>query len=115
MKKAGCIAFIILFLLSGCVSNSSEVIAESTNITWWCQNRYSHVGNMSDSAVYSELMNETGVDVLFIHPPQGEHRERFLSMLSEEVLPDIISHDFINDYPGGAEKALNDGRDHSFE
>ena len=109
MKKAGCIAFIILFLLSGCVSNSSEVIAESTNITWWCQNRYSHVGNMSDSAVYSELMNETGVDVLFIHPPQGEHRERFLSMLSEEVLPDIISHDFINDYPGGAEKALNDG------
>ena len=89
--------------------NTSKIIKNDENLTWWTDNRYTHVSNMGNSEVYSELMSVTGIDVTFIHPPKGEHRERFLSLIDDTVLPDIISHDFINDYPGGPEKALNDG------
>ena len=109
MRKAFILIIATLLLLSGCGSYTVNIIEESESLTWWCPNRYSHVGNMGDSAVYIELMKQTGVDVEFIHPPKGEHRERLLALLGEDTLPDIISHDFIDDYPGGAEKALSDG------
>ena len=113
MKKSVLVFFImmvaVLLFCSACGYQAAAVISESDALTWWCPNRYAHVGNMGDSAVYQTLMTQTDVDVAFIHPPQGEHRERFLSLLSGQALPDIITHDFINDYPGGAEKALNDG------
>lgn len=110
MKKAIIILLIILLLsISGCVNQASVAANETEKLTWWCENKYTHVNNTGDSKVYTELMNKTGIDVVFIHPPKGEHRERFLSLLNEPILPDIITHDFVNDYPGGVEKALNDG------
>jgi len=109
MKKVFVFLFILIFLMTGCGAPAAQIIAHESAITWWCPNRYNHVGNMADSAVYGRLMEETGVDVAFAHPPQGEHRERLLALLGEEKLPDIITHDFVGDYPGGAEKALADG------
>lgn len=78
-------------------------------MAWWCENKYSDVNNTGDFQVYAKLMSKTGVDVVFIHPPKGAHRECFLAVLNEQKLPDIITHDFVNDYAGGIEKALNDG------
>ena len=110
MKKI-VIAFLIVLLLifTGCVNQASVITKETEKLTWWCENKYSHVNNTGDSEVYMTLMKETGVDVVFIHPPEGEHRERFLALLNEAILPDIITHDFVNDYAGGVEQALNDG------
>lgn len=109
MKKVIFFLLLVFLFFSGCAYQQADNLSEDPTVTWWCSNRYSHVGSMGDSAVYSALMDETGVHIQFIHPPEGEHRERFLLLLTERTLPDIISHDFINDYPGGAEKALNDG------
>ena len=112
MKKKIILSILFLVLLfSSCTKSISQEIenAGEDTITWWCQKRYSHVSNMTDSAVYKRLIEETDVSLTFIHPPKGEYRERFLVLLQEEIYPDIISHDFINDYPGGVEKALNDG------
>ena len=105
-------AFLItccIFLISCSNNNMKYVNDDEDCLVWWSQNRYSHVNNMADSVVYLKLSEETGVNFTFEHPPKGEHRERFLVMNSTEDLPDIISHDFINDYPGGVEKALDDG------
>ena len=100
---------IILLTFSSCANQTSVIKNEKDSLTWWCENKYSHVNNTGDSEVYAVLMSKTGVDVVFIHPPKGEHRERFLALLNEQTLPDIITHDFVNDYAGGVEKALNDG------
>ncbi len=109
MKRVLAVILALTATLAGCADNTTVVIEDAEALTWWCENKYEHVKNTADSAVYHALMAETGVDVTFIHPPQGEHRERFLSLLSGETLPDIITHDFISDYPGGVEKALGDG------
>ena len=110
MKKAVIILMVILLITSSsCALKTSVIIDETQTLTWWCENKYTHLNNTGDSPVYSTLMSETGIDVIFIHPPQGEHRERFLALLNEKTLPDIITHDFINDYTGGVEQALNDG------
>ena len=110
MKKVVIVFLTILLMISsGCVNQASVITDETKKLTWWCENKYSHVNNIGDSQVYMELMRETGIDVVFIHPPKGEHRERFLALLNESTLPDIVTHDFVNDYAGGVEKALNDG------
>lgn len=116
MKRVCFLLIIVLLLgcfLSACAKTAVESLStiekDDDPISWWCPKRYKHVDKMHDSAVYSQLMKETGVSLRFIHPPEGEHRERFLMLMKEDELPDIISHDFINDYPGGVEKALNDG------
>ena len=109
MKKAVAVILALLLTLYGCGADISTAIEDPGALTWWCENKYTHVKNTGDSSVYSALMEETGVDVRFIHPPKGEHRERFLTLLTGGTLPDIITHDFINDYPGGVEKALDDG------
>lgn len=110
MKKAILFLLIIMQLTAlGCDNQTSIIVNEAVELTWWCENKYSHVSNTGDSQVYIELMRRTHVDVIFVHPPKGEHRERFLALLNEQKLPDIITHDFINDYAGGVEKALNDG------
>jgi len=110
MKKVSIILMAILLLLStGCVSQTSVISNETEKLTWWCENKFTHVNNTGESQVYQQLMRKTGVEAVFIHPPKGEHRERFLALLNEQILPDIITHDFVNDYAGGVEKALNDG------
>ena len=109
MKKAAAVILMLIFMLSGCAVSTSDTLKNTNSLTWWCENKYAHVKNTGDSAVYSALMAETGVDVTFIHPPKGEHRERFLALLDNNILPDIITHDFISDYPGGVQKALDDG------
>ncbi len=110
MKKIAILLLAITLVISaGCVNQTSVIKNEKDSLTWWCENKYSHVNNTGDSQVYEELMSKTGVDVIFIHPPKGEHRERFLALLNEQTLPDIITHDFVNDYAGSVEKALNDG------
>jgi putative aldouronate transport system substrate-binding protein len=89
---------------------SEESQAEQPLITWWSPNRAEAFGRtMADLPVYKELMKRTGIAVRFIHPPSGQHAEQFKVMAESDKLPDIISHDFVNDYPGGVERALADG------
>ena len=71
MKKAVIVILIILLLIStGCVNQASVIKNETEKLTWWCENKYTHVNNTGDSEVYMTLMKETGVDVVFIHPPE---------------------------------------------
>ena len=61
---------------------------------------------MSDLPLYQELEERLNLDIRFIHPPEGQHNERLVRLLASDSLPDIISHDFVRNYPGGIEKAL---------
>ncbi|MBN2048986.1 MAG: extracellular solute-binding protein [Spirochaetales bacterium] len=64
---------------------------------------------MEDLPVFEVLQEQTGKKITFIHPPVGQYELRFKLMLASGKLPDIISHDFLNDYPGGMSGAVDDG------
>lgn len=82
---------------------------DAETITWWCSNRAAPFGlSMGDLPVFKELQERTGARIEFIHPPAGQYALRFKLMLASGELPDIISHDFINDYSGGIAGALQD-------
>lgn len=54
------------------------------------------------------LDKETGVKLVFKHPPTGMVNEQFNLMIASGDLADIMTSSW-SSYPGGPEKALNDG------
>ncbi len=98
-----------LSCIGGCTKKEPE-FEERIVLTWWSPKRgEARVKTMANLPVYRRLQERTGITVDFIHPPPGQHAEQFQAMVVAGTLPDIISHDFVNDYPGGIEKAIRDG------
>lgn len=64
--------------------------------------------HMGEIEMYKELERRTGIHVEFLHPPAGQANEQFNLMIASRDLPDVIERDF-GGYPGGPEKAINDG------
>ena len=54
-------------------------------------------------------MQETGVNIEFMHPPTGQIKEQFSLILADGSLPDMMEYSWVQDYPGGPEKAIKDG------
>lgn len=93
--------------LMGC-NNDSE--SGDNTLTYWSQfyTHYSNLGtDMGDAPFYKELMNRTGVQLEFIHPPAGEEQSNFNLMITSGDLPDLIEYSFL-EYKGGPEKAIED-------
>ena len=65
--------------------------------------------NLGDTPFAKGLMENTGVDVEFLQPPQGQGKEQFSLIIADGDLPDIMEYNWISDYPGGPEKAIRDG------
>ncbi len=100
----------LVFIITG-ISCKKETTAEDGRplLTWWSPDRSrSYVKTMAELPVFKTLQDETGISLQFIHPSSGQHAEQFKAMLASGRLPDVISHDFVNDYPGGVEKAIED-------
>lgn len=55
-----------------------------------------------------ELYKRTGIKVQYITPPVGGDKEALNILLASGKLPDIISHRWL-EFPGGPEKAIQDG------
>jgi putative aldouronate transport system substrate-binding protein len=67
------------------------------------------VPTLDETPLYIEAQKRTGIDVTWIHPPQGQENENFNLMIASNELPDIIWRNWIGGYPGGPEKAISDG------
>lgn len=67
------------------------------------------IESFNDNEVYKELERRTGIKMDFISPPVGQETEQFNLMISSgDDLPDIIELAGVN-YPGGPDKAIDDG------
>lgn len=64
--------------------------------------------NLSEHPVFKQIMQKTGIDIEFIHPPAGQESENFNLLVTSGSIPDI-SCEVTDYYPGGATKAVNDG------
>lgn len=66
------------------------------------------VPSLNETPHAKALIEQTGINVKFIHPVVGQESESFNLLLSSGDLPDIIEYDWKNKYPGGVDKAIND-------
>lgn len=83
----------------------------NTTLTYWCDlntNVAANYANLGETPFGKGLMENTGVDIEFMHPPTGQGEEQFNLMLADGDLPDLLEYHWMN-YTGGPEKAISDG------
>lgn len=64
--------------------------------------------NLGETPFGKAWMEQTGVNIEFLHPPTGQDNEQFSLLLADGDLPDMMEYPWMT-YPGGPEKAINDG------
>ncbi|MDR0450125.1 MAG: extracellular solute-binding protein [Treponema sp.] len=68
--------------------------------------------NLGDTPFGKTLQEKTGVKIDFLHPPiaSGADREQLNLMIADgSNLPDLLEYNWLTSYPGGPEKAIDDG------
>lgn len=85
--------------------------AGSPTLTYWVplgELPSQYATTWDDIPIIQVWQENTGVDVEFQHPPQGQQDEQFNLMVASNELPDMVETDWLG-FPGGPDKAINDG------
>jgi len=93
------------------VEEFSYPMDSSVTVTWWmpmATNWQTFLTNFGESAFSDALIEATGVNIEWMHPPSGQHMEAFGIMAASGDYPDIIEWRWTTDYQGGAAGALAD-------
>lgn len=105
-----------LAMLAGTLTGAQTVFAEegdTPTLTYWVKMDSAKIApttdNYSTIECYQQMMENTGINVEFIHPPVGQETDSFSLMLSGGEYPDLIHWDWGNSYSGGPDKAIEDG------
>jgi putative aldouronate transport system substrate-binding protein len=116
MKKALLVALALLLVAGASFASGQDEAAGADGpreLTIWeglWYNSSVSVASLDETPLYQEVQRRTGIDVTWIHPPQGQEEEQFNLMIASNDLPDMIYwDDWVNNYPGGPEKAISDG------
>jgi putative aldouronate transport system substrate-binding protein len=94
------------------VKEFSYPMEKGDALTYWLATTNTvtaNFANLGDSPFAKGLMKNTGVDIEFLQPPQGQENEQFSLIIADEDLPDIIEYNWVSQYSGGPEKAIKDG------
>ncbi len=81
------------------------------SLTYWADLNTSAAANytnLGDTPFGKGLMENTGVNITFLHPPTGQREEQFSLMLADGDLTDLMEYHWMT-FPGGPEKAIADG------
>jgi len=97
---------------------SSEVVEKEftypadtdTKLTWWTS-LSTHVSKsyatLNEAPMTAALMEATGIEIEYIHPPQGQETEQLGILVGSGELPDLIETNW-NNFSGGAANAIGD-------
>lgn len=89
---------------------SSKITDKPVKLTYW-ENLNANVAanhaNLGDTKMAKEFQERTGVEIEYLHPPQGQAGEQFNLMIATDELPDLIGYGWLS-YPGGPGKAIAD-------
>lgn len=95
--------------MSGCGVTTSDNSGDE--LTYWCNlntNVAQVANNMGDIPFGKALQEQTGVSIKWIHPAQGQNKEKFNLMIASGELPDIVEY-YWGEYAGGPDKAIEQG------
>lgn len=104
--------FVLALMLAPCLlwaageAEASTDVESPVTLTCWYPFTSEIIANAADSIVFQEKMNRTGINIEFVHPPEGQAQEQFNLMIASDDLTDIIRNP--RPFPGGPEKALDD-------
>lgn len=101
-------------------TNESEASTGATTYPIETDKKLSYWGEINGNLVgvkathdevpfFQDWQKQTGVSLSFTAPPTGQTKEAMNVMLASGDLPDMIEYNFLGDFPGGPEKAINDG------
>ena len=109
-KAAALLIALISLLLCGCGTNQTANDS-SDALEYWVMlnaNASQIASSYGETAIGKKLMENTGVQIEYVHPPQGQHAEKFNLLIAGNDLPDIIEYNWYT-YTGGPERALSEG------
>ena len=90
----------------------SYPMAAGEPLQYWCElttTVSANYSNLGDTPFGQGWQQHTGAEIVFLHPPAGQQKEQFSLMLADGNLPDLMEYNWTVDYPGGPEKAIQDG------
>lgn len=109
---AASLAAISLVVMTGCGGKKDVATTEGGNkLRCWMPLNYNAatvVSNYGDTELAKELSKRLGIEVEYVHPPQGQESEKFSILIASTSLPDIIEYNWMS-YPGGPGKAIKEG------
>lgn len=91
-------------------TNGEYPIETDTTLTYWAQLHGSvaaNYGSLNETVFGQELIEQTGINVEFIHPPVEQATEKFNLLIASRDLPDIIEWNWYN-FTGGPHMAIED-------
>lgn len=83
---------------------------EGAKLKIWCEIHSSALQfatNYSENIAYQKVMENTGIEIEFIHPSPGQEQEQFNTMIASGEWPDIIIGG--GRYKGGIQQGVEDG------
>lgn len=86
-------------------------ISTKTTLNYWVELNSGVAAttkNLGETELGKELEKQTGIKVNYIHPAQGQGKEKFNLLVASGELPDMVEYDW-STFPGGPEKAIKDG------
>ena len=86
-------------------------INTNIGVTHWVEmnaNVSANYVNMGDTPLARYRNERTGINVTYLHPATGTGSEQFNLIIASGDLPDIMEFNWLN-FPGGPEKAIEDG------
>lgn len=92
-------------------SNFTYPMASGNSVSYWVamtSTVSANYANLGDTPFAKGLMKNTGIDVEFLQPAQGQEKEQFSLLVADGNLPDIMEYNWVTDYPGGPQKAIDD-------
>ncbi|MBE7030456.1 MAG: extracellular solute-binding protein [Ruminococcaceae bacterium] len=117
----------MMILLCGCGGNKATVggteydfevtlapgypVDSADVLEWWIpvnKDVTSKYGNLSETPFAQMLKENTGVNINFIHPPQGQESSQFNIVVSSGQMPDIMSYNWATYANGGTAGAVRD-------
>ncbi|NHN30409.1 extracellular solute-binding protein [Paenibacillus agricola] len=81
-------------------------------LTHWYAAGAQQLGVIPDATnwpIFQELAKRTGIKEKYVSPAVNQAKEQLNVMFASGEYTDIIEWNFLNDYPGGPEKAIKDG------
>ena len=113
------LAAVMLLTLIGCKKTiltgtpSQEInftgypIQTNETLTYWVTFDSQTAQKLSDTPFGKERSSQTGIDIKYIHPPQGQETEQFNILLASDELPDIMEGGWYG-FSGGPGKAIDE-------
>ncbi|MBQ7976851.1 MAG: extracellular solute-binding protein [Clostridia bacterium] len=90
-------------------SDKTDNADNSNKLTYWVTltaNSTSQVSNYAETKIAQELEKRLGADIEYIHPANGQVKEKFNIMIAMDDRPDLIEYSWAN-YPGGPANAID--------